>query len=335
MTHELPAPAGSPPYRLRLDEVLAPAALRAVERAGVLRFHCVGDTGGFHNPIPQRAVAAAMATELDGEAAVSFFYHLGDIVYLNGERANYGAQFFDAYESYDAPIVAVAGNHDGDLPADSDATPLEAFTEQFCSGERRPWHPPGRARQRQPNVFWTLEHEWVTIIGLYTGVPEGGTLGREQLGWLVGELRDARRAVTLILAMHHPVFSVDRVHGSNLDLRDALDRCFAEAGRVPDAVFSAHAHNYQRYSRAHAGRLIPYVVAGGGGFPELHGLGYGVPDLPASFAGLPDVMLETYQHQAFGFMTVSCNPDGATVAYNTVVRRRPVLFDSFMVSPAS
>ena len=75
-----------------------------------------------------------MATELGGEAPVSFFYHLGDIVYLNGERANYGAQFFDPYEPYDAPIVAVAGNHDGDLAAGSDAAPLEAFVEQFCSG---------------------------------------------------------------------------------------------------------------------------------------------------------------------------------------------------------
>ena len=300
----------------------------------MLRFHCVGDTGGFHNPIPQRAVVAAMASELGGEAPVSFFYHLGDLVYLNGERANYGAQFFEPYDSYGAPIVAVAGNHDGDLPAGSDAAPLEAFAQQFCARDGQPWHASGRVPQRQPNVFWTLEHEWVTIIGLYTGVPEGGTLGREQLAWLVGELRDARRGVTLILAMHHPVFSVDRVHGSNLALRDALDRCFAEAGRVPDLVLSAHAHNYQRYSRTLAGRLIPYVVAGSGGFPELHGLGYGVPDPPASFAGLPDVTLEAHQHQAFGFMTVSCGRQGASVAYNTVVRRRPLLFDSFVVSPS-
>ncbi len=275
-----------------------------------------------------------MATELGGEAPVSFFYHLGDIVYLNGERANYGAQFFDPYESYDAPIVAVAGNHDGDLAAGSDAAPLEAFVEQFCSGDPRPPDAAGRASQRQPNVYWTLEHEWVTIVGLYTGVPEGGVIDGQQLEWLVGELSEARRGVTLILAMHHPVFSADTMHGSNLALGDTLDRCFERAGRVPDAVFSAHAHNYQRYSRTHAGRVLPYVVAGSGGFPELHGLGYDVPDVPASFAGLSELTLEAYQHQAFGFLTVSCRREGATVAYNTVVRRRPVLFDSFAVSPS-
>ncbi len=329
----LPAPNGSPPYRLRLDDVLAPAALEAIDRAGVLRFHCVGDTGGFHNPIPQRAVAAAMTTELAGEEPARFFYHLGDIVYLNGERANYGAQFFEPYGEYGAPILAVAGNHDGDLPAGSDAEPLEAFVEQFCSPDGHPWST-GRASQQQPNVYWTLEHEWVTIIGLYTGVPEGGTIDQRQLDWLSNELMEARQGVTLILAMHHPVFSADTMHGSNLALRDTLDESFARAGRIPDAVFSAHAHNYQRYARVHDGRQVPYVVAGSGGFPELHGLGYGVPDLPASFAGLPDLTLEAYQHRAFGFLTVSCRREGVSVDYNTVVRRRPELFDSFAVSPA-
>src|SRR5262249_51915325 len=135
--------------------------------------------------------------------------------------------------------------------------------------------------------------------------------------------------------MHHPVFSADRVHGSNLALRDALDECFTLVGRAPDAVFSAHAHNYQRFSRAFEGREIPYVVAGSGGFHELHGLGYGVPETPASFAALPDLTLDAYQHQAFGFMTVTCGPGGGRVDYNTVVRRRPALFDSFEIGPGS
>ncbi len=330
-----PRPTGDAPYRFQLDEVLSPSALDGVDRAGVLRFHCVGDTGGFHNPIPQRAVAAAMATELEGPEPASFFYHLGDIVYLNGERAHYEAQFFDPYESYEAPILAVAGNHDGDLPARSDAAPLEAFVEQFCSPDGAPWREARHRRPvRQPNIYWTLEHKWVTVVGLYTHVPEGGVIDEQQREWLVGELSAARPGVTLIVAMHHPVFSADRVHGSNLTLRDTLDQCFARAGRVPDAVFSAHAHNYQRYARAHDGRSIPYIVAGSGGFPELHGLGFGVPDLPASFAGLPELTLEAYQHQAFGFMTVSCGPSGARVDYNTVVRRRPERYDSFSITPA-
>ena len=327
----LPPPTGDTPYRLRITDVLASPAVDAINKVGALRFHCVGDTGGFHNPIPQRAVAAAMATELDGLQPVNFFYHLGDIVYLNGERAGYRSQFFDPYECYGAPIVGVAGNHDGDLAPGNDAAPLEAFMEQFCAPAQAAGMSSRRRAQHQPNVYWTLAHEWVTIVGLYTGVREGGTLDRRQLSWLTAELNAARSGVTLILAMHHPVFSADRIHGSNLALRDALDECFDRAGRPPDAVFSAHAHNYQRFTRNFRGREIPYVVAGSEGFHELHGLGYGVPEPPASFAGLPDLTLEAHQHQAFGFMTVTCGPGGARVDYNTVVRRRPAPFDSFEI----
>ena len=194
---------------------------------------------------------------------------------------------------------------------------------------------PRRAPQHQPNAYWTLEHDWVTIIGLYSGVVEGGQIDEAQLRWLTDELYAARPGVTLILALHHPVFSADRMHGSNLTLRDDLDRCFTEAGRGPDAVLSAHAHNYQRFSRVHDRRAVPYVVAGSGGFHELHGLGHGVPDLPASFAALPELTLEAFQYGAFGFMTLSCRPDGARADYSTVVRRRPAPFDTFAIVPAA
>ena len=44
----------------------------------------------------------------------------------------------------------------------------------------------------QPNVYWTLLHAWVTIIGLYTNVPEGGAIAEDQLGWPTTERRAAR-----------------------------------------------------------------------------------------------------------------------------------------------
>ena len=64
----LPAPSGPAPYHLHLNEVLRTTEIAAIRRARELRFHCVGDTGGHHNPAPQRAVVAAMATELAGAA---------------------------------------------------------------------------------------------------------------------------------------------------------------------------------------------------------------------------------------------------------------------------
>jgi len=139
----------------------------------------------------------------------------------------------------------------------------------------------------------------------------------------------------LLLAMHHPVYSADIEHGSNLSLGDTLDGCFAASGRAPDAVISAHAHNYQRFSRNFKGRAVPYLVAGSGGYPELHGLGRGIPRPPASFTGLPGLSLEAFQHRAFGFLTVTVDYGRARLDYNLVVRRRPVAFDSVTVSALS
>ena len=96
-------------------------------------------------------------------------------------------------------------------------------------------------------MHWSLRHELVTVIGLYTGVADGGQLDEPQRRWLIGELSAAPPDAVLLLAMHHPVYSADVEHGSNLVLGEVLDECFARAGRAPDAVLAAHAHNYQRF----------------------------------------------------------------------------------------
>jgi len=336
----LPPPAGAAPYRLGLESIVGPDTTAAISRAGRLRFHAIGDTGGHGNPGPQHAVVAAMATELAGAHPARLLYHLGDVVYPHGEPSGYPAQFQDGYRSYRAPIVGVPGNHDGECPLDDAGLPLSAFTAQFCAPnpELRPVPSPGqgqsgrRAAAHQPHVHWTLRHDLVTIVGLYTGVRDGGQLDPPQRDWLIGELRAARADAVLLLAMHHPVYSADVEHGSNLSLGAILDDCFAASGRAPDAVLSAHAHNYQRFSRSLNGRCVPYLVAGSGGFPELHRLGRGIPEPPAAFTGLPGLSLDAFQHRAFGFLTVTAAPGRARLDYNLVVRRRPVAFDSVTVS---
>ena len=44
-----------------------------------------------------------------------------------------------------------------------------------------------------------------------------------------------------------------------------IDSACQPAGVWPHAVFSGHAHNYQRYTRTINAYQIPYVVAGCGG----------------------------------------------------------------------
>jgi hypothetical protein len=332
----LPDPPGRAPYRHHLADVLSPEQRAAIQCAGALRFHCVGDTGGWRDSRDQNRVAAAMVQELRGPTPVNFFYHLGDVVYPHGEEANYGSQFFAPYSAYTAPIFAVPGNHDGEVTRYSRASPLEPFMKTFCSPSS-PLHDAAvdvpRPAAGQPNVYWTLVHDWIRVIGLYSNVHEDGELAEDQLEWLVGELTDAPAGATLIVAVHQPVYSVDIVHGSNLAWGEALDDCFARAGRVPDAVFSGHCHNYQRFARRLDGREIPYVVAGAGGFHERHDVGAGLSSLPASFPGLPGVTLQTYQCTGHGFMTVTAQPGGAEVVYSTVSETGARKFDSFRITP--
>ena len=334
----LPAPTGSPPYRLNLSDVLTAQDMKAIEDAGHLRFHCVGDTGGIKKPEPQEMVAKAMADDLQAADPPRFFYHLGDVVYYYGQESEYYGQFFEPYMDYHAPIFAIPGNHDGAIAPGSNTPSLQAFVTHFCAPAPRLTQTAAdvpRASMDEPNVYWTFLHPWITIVGLYTNVPEGGVIGDDQVRWMSQELAAAPKGVTLILALHHPIYSVDSVHGSNLALLPVLDQAFEQAGRNPDAVFTAHVHNYQRFTRTYQGRGIPYVVAGTGGYWNLHRAATGTPTtLPASFDGLPDVTLDAWQDTDYGYLTVSAGPDGADVAYTSVNTSGAKQFDSFTITPA-
>jgi Calcineurin-like phosphoesterase len=314
----LPKPEGSPPYRLDLEEVLGAEAVGRVRKAGRITFHVTGDTGGVASPQAQHLVAAKMAA--DPEA--SFLYLLGDVVYFYGQGADYFAQFYDAYVDYRRPIFAIPGNHDGDVLPGHPAS-LSAFTDNFCS--RRPHltseaGDSGRDSMNQPNVFWTLRAPFVTIIGLYTNVPEGGWLGPEQTSWLESELAAAPAGAALVLALHHPVFSWDRFHHGSQYLLDVLDAAAASSGRKPDLVLSGHVHNYQRFART--GDSSSFVVAGAGGYWRLHQLpsvdGH-PPQLPFAPPGVA-ARLEAFCDDRHGFLRLSATPSTLDLSYLVVPR---------------
>src|SRR5438105_853161 len=322
----LPPPTGAYPYRLALEEIV-PAA-QAQQLQSKLVFHAVGDTGGIQNANPQQIVALQMAADLQGSGqAPSFFYHLGDVVYFNGETSQYYQQFYEPYAGYTAPIVAIPGNHDGD-PLDPSTEPsLTAFAENFCA--RDPHLSPeaqevDRDTMTQPNVYWTLVAPLVTIVGLYTNVPEGGRVDDQQAAWLESELAAAPTDRFLIVALHHPAYSADAHHGGSARMGDLLDTAFGSANRVPDLILTAHVHNYQRFSRDHDGRQIPYLVAGAGGYHNLHYMA-SLPDgspLPKPWnpPDLQGVTLENYVDDRFGFLRLTATPGSLQVEYVTVPR---------------
>jgi 3',5'-cyclic AMP phosphodiesterase CpdA len=187
----------------------------------------------------------------------------------------------------------------------------------------------------QPNVYWTLRAPFATIIGLYTNVPSGGYFDREQVKWLVSELADAPADDALIIALHHePYGATPNMSGSGR-VAKTLDGAFADAGRVPDLVLSAQAHNYQRFSRVLDGRSVSYVVAGAGGYYNLHKMGPGVT-VPLQVG---DVKLEHFCDDRHGFLRVTAAPGSLRCDYVAINSRdklsEPTVLDSFTIAVGS
>jgi Calcineurin-like phosphoesterase len=154
------------------------AKVQAIQQAGQIVFHSVGDTGSVVGPATQSLVADKMVTDFNEANAAdvpSFFFHLGDIVYYFGEATYYYDQFFEPYRDYPAPILAIAGNHDGVVYPKDPAPTLDAFLRNFCAATALQSPDAGgllRTTMIQPGVYFTLEAPFVRILGLYSNVLE-------------------------------------------------------------------------------------------------------------------------------------------------------------------
>ncbi len=270
----LPAPLGEPPYHYALETALPHVGQSATNE---ITFHIVGDTGGIKQPDYQRTVAAAMKGDLNLPPAKRplFFYHLGDVVYYNGEYGLYYDQFYEPYDHYAAPIFAIPGNHDGD-PADASQTSLDGWIKYFMTAAPHvdpASHDAPRVTLSLPNVYFTLDCPFVTIVGLYTNVPEGGSVDSVQQQWLTHELATAPKDRALLVCLHHPIYSFDDHHSGSARMADVVQHAINDSRRVPNMILSAHVHNYQRIERTLTdGGVTPFLVAGMGGYYHLHGL---------------------------------------------------------------
>jgi hypothetical protein len=323
----LPEPTGRFPYRLDLGEIFEPGRTEIPDDPEQIAFHLVGDTAGVQYPIAQHLVGEAMTDDLaDPERVVDFCYHVGDLVYFNGERSQYFPQFYEPYRHYAVPIVAIPGNHDA-TPLDPSVEPsLSAFVRTFCSRAPRVL-PEGQDAPRttmiQPNVHWTLRAPLFTIVGLYTNATHAGHVDDHQASWFVGELEAAPTDRALIVALHHTPYSADAHHGGSATMGEMLDRAFERAGRLPDLVLAGHVHNYQRFTRTTQDRQIPYVVTGASGFWQLHKMARaaagGELEVPWQAPGT-DVVLEAFADDRHGYGRVVVDRESITGAYTTVPR---------------
>jgi hypothetical protein len=286
----------SAPQNLVLPlETVIPGITAKLSEARKLVFHTVGDTGPIKGDEVIKLVADSMETQFAetpkvGNAATlnpdtietthpesgdpSFFYHLGDVVYFNGMTVDYPTQFYEPYQYYPAPIFAIAGNHDGDTRTEKNDPPdnersLDGFFTNFCAPQRQ-YNSAYRPTMTQPYVYWTLDALYATIIGLYSNVD--GSLDpigvSQQQAWLEQQLKSADPGKCLILAVHHPCYSLDEMHGGYPDIFAAIHDAATASGRWPDIVIGGHVHNYQRFTQLNDGKQIPHLVIGAGGYAD-------------------------------------------------------------------
>jgi len=351
-TNLLPIPAPQRDPTMALAEVIGQAGSDAITAAGSIIFHATGDTGELAGN-SQQMVADAMTLDYDithPETSPAFFYHLGDVDYYDNTDKGYHAQFYEPYAKYPGKIVAIPGNHDGEIfkydgTSTGQTKTLQEFMANFCqpiAGVPTAAGTIYREMVSQPSVYWLLQCPFVDIIGLYSNIAENPgyisapSIGTAQKDWLTQTLTTiakARKKGTrnaLIIATHHPPFSQGSHSSSTQMLADIDDSC-TTAGIMPDAVLSGHSHNMQRYTRyvtfGGTDMQIPYFVCGCGGRTVTS-------VVPATGVRNGD---NTYDKaiSAYGYLRITVNAQALTIEFMEVSANQTQLFDKVTVNLAT
>jgi acid phosphatase type 7 len=305
----LPPPLGLPPYHYALSDYF-PAIHNKITQDGKMVFDVLGDSGGVKDAEFQSNVAAQMVAGLTKNAP-GFCYHVGDVVYFTGDHDDYYSQFYEAYEQYTPPILAIPGNHDGEVDDPSAQTSLDGWVDYFM--QKDPDVDPiskdaPRVGMNLPNPYWTLVTPMATIIGMYTNVPEHGSIDSNQQQWVTNEFATAPKDRALILALHHPIYSFDVFHSGSAKMADVLENAIRDTGRVPNLVLSGHVHDYQRIEQnIHPDGPTPFIISGNGGYHNLHQIH------SAKGAVAADTKAKlVYFAIAWGYMTLTIDTDNIT-----------------------
>ncbi|MBX6385120.1 MAG: metallophosphoesterase [Microbispora sp.] len=239
-------------------------------------FLVLGDTG--EGDASQYAVVPGL---LKLGADTSFAVIASDVIYPTGSGNEYGDKFFRPYKDYPAPIFAVPGNHDwydglgGFMRVFCDARPLPAA--RLSPGGLRGllWRKPEKideaalaeARKMRPNPgpplpgpYWVIDTGRLLVVGIDTGIK--GALDREQGEWLRRISADPRPK---ILITGKPIYVNNAYHPCEIEGGGTVDEVVRDPAHNYVAAIGGDVHNYQRYPVRAEGRLIQYVVSGGGG----------------------------------------------------------------------
>jgi predicted MPP superfamily phosphohydrolase len=192
------------------------------------KFAVIGDTGTGGSA--QRRVADRMA-KLQSQFPFELVIMVGDNMYGGEKAPDFRKKFEEPYAELlrrKVKFYAALGNHD---------EPSQRKYELFNMGGERyyTFRPVKNVR------FFALDSSYID---------------QEQMDWLEKQMRQSE-SKWKIPFFHHPLYSSAERHGSELELRKALEPIFQRTG--VDVVFSGHDHVYERIKPQHE---ISYFVVG-------------------------------------------------------------------------
>jgi hypothetical protein len=195
-----------------------------------LRFAVLGD---FGTGSKEQYEVADRLWEAHQQDPFNLVLALGDNMYGSQKPGDFVVKFERPYARLLAAGVrfqAILGNHD--KPANRD------YPAYNMGGQR----------------FYTYTRAHVQFVALDSNIMEP-----QQIAWLETTLA-AATVPWKIVYLHHPLYSNGGRHGSNIELRVALEPILVKYG--VQVVFSCHEHVYERLKPQ---RGITHFVAGSGG----------------------------------------------------------------------
>jgi Calcineurin-like phosphoesterase len=225
---------------------------------GPVSFLLLGDPGEGDDS--QYAVVPPLLSQAAG---VDFTIICSDVIYPSGESMDYRTKFFRPYRDLVCPVYAVPGNHDwydglhGFMShicgIDAPAAPLEVGPGLRGALTRLLW-------RRTMAPYWAMDVGPLRIVGIDTGIV--GSLDAAQAEWLRRVSLGSERPKILVTGKPL-IVNGHRVAPAVGDRVDAIVRDLQ--ARYVMAI-GGDTHNYQRYPvELPGGRVIQYVVSGGGG----------------------------------------------------------------------
>ena len=240
------------------------------------RLAVVGDFGTGESD--EFAVAAQML-EAHRKASLDLVLAVGDNIYPNGSARYFVKHFEQPFEGLlkeHVKFYAVLGNHD---------------VEE------------GRKDQLNYSLF-NMDGSNYYLISRGNGLVDFFMLDSTafdvgQTTWLENALRGSR-AIWKIAAMHHPVYSSGKKHGSDTRLRSVLEPLFTRYH--VQVVFAGHDHVYERTKPQHG---IQYFITGAGGKMRRGDIDMRSPLRAASYDLDNSFMLIEIDETEFSFKSIS------------------------------